>query len=199
MAPDLPTTRDDCRLVARALQVVLGKRSYAVLAVGAGVLAAVSMALSSNLAFNVHALLVGDVSLETKLLVVVFQLPVVGPAFEPVRGALLYATAAVVGATVALLVAHLGAHSAAAVWRGSGSPAGVVLGTLGIGSAAVGPAIAGVALGRTDDTGRVTSLPYEGLEVSALAAVVLLLSMYWLADCMEDAEIGGRSATVRRQ
>lgn len=190
MAIDLPTSRDDWRLVGRTVRLVLGDPRYGALAAIVGIVAAVLMAISPNLAFNVDVVLLGDLPLGTKLTAVLIQLPFFGPAFEPVRAALLYTTAAFVGVNVALLAYHLLEHQAS-VADGSGSAAGVALGTLGAGCAACGPAILAGVIGLVGGGWLLGRLPYEGLEFSALAVVVLVLSMYWLADGMRGGTIRG--------
>lgn len=189
MSLDLPTSRDDWRLVGRTVRLVLGDPRYATLAATVAIVAAVLMAIAPNLAFNVDVVLLGDLPLSTKMNAVLIQLPFFGPA-EPIRGALLYTTAAFVGANVALLAYHLLEHQVS-VAGGSGSAAGVVLGTLGAGCAACGPAILAGVIGLLGGASLLAALPYDGLEFSALAIAVLVLSMYWLADGMRGGEIRG--------
>ena len=91
---------------------------------------------------------------------------------------------------IAFVTYHLREHGLS-VKEGGGSAAGVVLGVLGAGCAACGSAILVGLLSLVGATGLLTLLPFEGLEFTALAVGVLVLSMYWLADGMRGGEIRG--------
>lgn len=187
---DLPTSRGDWRLLARTIRLVLGHPSYLAQAFAIAVLAAVAMSLTQNLQYNVDILLYGDLPLETKLEVIQVQLPFFGESFDRERGVLIYTIAALTGTNVAMLTYHVFEHDLS-VEGGSGSAAGVVLGTIGAGCAACGPGILAGVVGLVGGAGVLANLPYEGLEFSMLAVIVLVLSMYWLADGMRGGEIRG--------
>ncbi len=77
-------------------------------------------------------------------------------------------------------------------WQsGGGSAVGALLGTLGAGCAACGPAVLVGVLSLVGATGVLTLLPLEGLELTGLAAIALLLSIFWLADGMRGGMIRG--------
>lgn len=187
---DLPTSRADWRLLGRTIRLVLGGPRYLGFAMVVALLAAIAMSLTQNLQYNVDILLYGDLPLDTKLELVQLQLPFFGEAFDRNRGLLIYTIAALTGTNVAMLAYHVLEHDLS-VEGSSGSAAGVVLGTIGAGCAACGPGILAGVVGIVGGAGLLANLPYEGLEFSMLAVVVLVLSMYWLAEGMRGGEIRG--------
>lgn len=186
----LPTSRSDWRLLGRTVRLVIGHPSYAAIGLLVGALAAILMSVSQNLRFVLRVLLSDSVSLQLKYEFLTAMLPFLGPQYDATHGVLIYAIAALTGANVALLAYHLIEHDLS-VEGGSGSAAGVVLGTLGAGCAACGPGILAGIVGIVGGAGLLATLPYEGLEFSMLAVVVLVLSMFWLADGMRGGEIRG--------
>lgn len=188
--PRLPTARRDWRLMARALRLVLSIPRYAALAAVAGVVALSLFVLPTNLALVRDLVVGGSLPLADRLVVLSQLYPFVGTDYDAVQGAVLVATAALVGANVALAVYHVREHRVS-VTRGSGSLAGVVLGTLGAGCAACGGAILAGLLGVFGATGALTLLPLDGLEFALLALAVVVLSVFWLADGMRGGEIAG--------
>lgn len=188
--PSLPTSRADWRLLARTVRLVLGHPSYAAIAILAGLLAAMLMAVSLHLQFAVDVLGTDGISVQLKFGIVLSMLPFVGSQGSAIQGIALYAIAALAGASIAVLAANRIERDGQADGGGE-SAASVVVALLGAGSAACGPAmLAGVA-GILGLDGVLATLPFHGLEGSMLAAVVLVLSTYWLADGMRGAEIRG--------
>lgn len=186
----LPTSRADWRLLGRTVRLVLGQPGYLALATVVGLLAAVGMSLTQNLQFNVDILVYGDLTIRQKLAVIRVQLPFFGESFEHDRGLLIYSIAALTGTNLAMLSYHVLEHDLS-VEGGSGSAAGVMLGTIGAGCAACGPGILAGVVGIVGGAGVLATLPYEGLEFSLLAVLVLVLSMYWLAEGMRGGQIRG--------
>lgn len=186
----LPTDRADWRLLGRTVRLVLGHPTYAVLAVVVGLLAAIGMSVTGNLRFVLRVLLSDNLGIGFKVEFLVAMLPFFGPQFDVAHGLAIYAIATLTGANVALLAYHLLEHEVSVEGSG-GSAAGVVFGTLGAGCAACGPGILAGIVGLVGGAGVLANLPFEGLEFSMLAVVVLVLSMYWLAVGMRGGEIRG--------
>lgn len=80
----------------------------------------------------------------------------------------------------------------------SGGVLGVVLGTLGAGCAACGSAALAGILSLFGAGGLLTLLPLDGLEFSVLALVVLLLSIYWVAEGLRGGRVNGCPVEVGR-
>ncbi len=188
--PRLPTRAADWRLMARTLRLVLSVPGYAALAAVAAVVALSLFVLPTNLALVGDLVVGGSLPLRNRLVILADLYPFVGTDYGPVQGVVLVATAALVGANVALAVYHVREHRVS-VAKGGGSVAGVVLGTLGAGCAACGGAILAGVLGVLGVTGALTLLPLDGLEFALLALVVVALSVFWLADGMRGGEIAG--------
>ncbi|MFC7133410.1 MULTISPECIES: hypothetical protein [Salinibaculum] len=189
MSPRLPTRRADWRLLGRTLRLVLSIPTYAALAVLAAVLALSVFVFSQNVPLVSFAL-TGSLPLDGRLTILLERYPFVGTDFGPVTGLMLVAISGLTGADIAMVVYHVREHGLS-VESGGGSAVGVVLGVLGAGCAACGSAILVGVLSLVGATGLLTALPLEGLEFTLLAAVVLVLSLYWLADGMRGGEIRG--------
>lgn len=186
----LPTRRRDWRLMARTVRLVLGIPGYAALAVLAGVATLSVFVLTRNLSLIENVVLGGTLPLDARVSVLVGLYPVIGTAYTVTQSAVLIATAALVGADVALVGYHLHEHRLAAR-EGSGSLVGIVLGTLGAGCAACGSALVAGVLSLFGAGGVVTLLPLDGLEFAALSMVVLVVSIYWVAEGLRGGEIRG--------
>ena len=185
----LPTRAGDWRLLGRTIRLVLGIPAYALLGLLAAWVALSLFAFSQNLSLVSFAL---QASLPTadRLDILLGLYPFLGTSYTLVTGVLLVLIAVLVGADVALVGYHLRTHDLRAAESG-GSVVGVVLGILGAGCAACGSAILVGVLSLVGAAGLVTALPLEGLEFSLLAVVVLVLSMFWLADGMRGGAIRG--------
>ncbi|MFB6184178.1 MAG: hypothetical protein ABEI96_06440 [Haloarculaceae archaeon] len=184
----VPTTRADWRLIARTARLVLGIPRYALVAGLAWVGALSLFVFSQNLALVGFAL-GGALSITDRLSLLVSLYPFAGTAYTLASGTVLVAVATLVAVDVALAVYHLREHRLS-VEQG-GSAVGVLLGTLGAGCAACGTAVVAGLLSLVGAAGVLAVLPLEGLEFSLLAAAVLVLSIYWLADGMRGGEIDG--------
>lgn len=185
----LPTRRRDWHLVGRTVRLVLGIPAYALLSAVFAVLALTVFSLSQNLSVVSFALS-GTIPLADAVGAVLDQFPVLGPRYDLLTGSVLVLIAAMVGVNLALVTYHVREHGLAAE-GGSGSALGVLLGLLGAGCAACGSAILVGVLSLVGAAGLATALPFEGLEFSGLAVIVLFLSTYWLAEGMRGGEIRG--------
>jgi hypothetical protein len=189
--PGLPTAGADWRLMGRTARLVLGKPGYAVLALVAAFVGLTLFVLSLNPRLVGSVVLGASFPLDRRLTVLANLYPLVSEtAFTSLESALLLTTSALVGVNVALSTYHLREH-VDGPRRGSGSAVGVVLGTLGAGCAACGSAVLAGLLSLFGVAGGLTFLPLEGLEFAVAALVVLVLSLYWLADGMRGGEIRG--------
>lgn len=190
LAARLPTRRADWRLMARTMRLVVGIPVYAALAVTSAVVALSLFVLPTNLPLVGDLVVGGSLPLGSRLAILLELYPFVGTDYGLLQGGVLVLTAALVGTNVALAVYHLREHRVSLA-TGSGSLAGVVLGTLGAGCAACGGAILAGLLGVFGVSGALTLLPLDGLEFALLALAVVVLSVYWLADGMRGGEIRG--------
>jgi hypothetical protein len=185
----LPTSRADWRLLGRTLRLVLGIPTYAALAVLMSALGLTVFVFSQNLAF-VEFVLTGPLSLADRLDSLLRLYPFLGNFFELPTELVLVGVSLLVGANIAMVAYHFREHGFGVAESG-GSAVGVFLGVLGAGCAACGSAILVGVLSLFGATGLLTVLPLEGQEFSLIAALFLVLSMYWLADGMRGGEIRG--------
>lgn len=116
--------------------------------------------------------------------------PFVGGVTDPARALLTYGVAALVGTNVAVLGHHL-TRDAVGLRGGTGSALGVAIGALGAGCAACGVAVVAGILGVVGGTAALAALPWHGAELLALALVVNVLSLHWLAEGARGASVGG--------
>lgn len=196
MAVRLPTRSTDWRLMARTARLVVTIPGYAVVGVVAALFGLTLFVASLSLDLVGFAL-TGPLETSQRLEIVFNLYPFVGSEFDTLASVLLVGVALLFGVNVAMLVYHLREHDLS-VREGSGSAAGLVLGTLGAGCAACGSAIFAGLFSILSATGLVavgpvslTFLPFDGLEFTALALVALVLSIYWLADGMRGGMVNG--------
>ncbi|MEF8868612.1 MAG: hypothetical protein V5A85_08845 [Haloarculaceae archaeon] len=175
--------------MGRTVRLVLGGPGYALLALLVGLAGLSLFVLSLNTALAGFAL-AGDLAPGARLRVLLGLYPFVGSAYGPIQGGLLVLVSVLLGVDVAMATYHFRVHRVT-VEAGGASAAGVLLGTLGAGCAACGvPILLGV-LSLLGLPSAALLLPFDGLEFAALAAVVLVLSVHWLADGMRGGEIRG--------
>jgi uncharacterized membrane protein len=175
--------------MGRTARLVLSGPTYALVAVLAALSGLALFVATQNLEVAVFAL-TSDLPLANRALILLGLLPFLGTVYDPTTGAVLVVLAALIGVDVAMVTYHLREHGLARS-EGAGSAVGVVLGTLGAGCAACGTAVLAGLLSLVGAAGVVTLLPLEGLELSLLAAVVVVLSIFWLAEGMRGGEIHG--------
>ena len=185
----VPTRRRDWRLMGRTARLVLSVPGYALLG---GIVAVAALAL---FVFSLNGQLVvfavtGDLAATARIRLLVAQFPFIGPSFTTVQGLLLVGVATLTGVDVTMAVYHFREHGIS-VRKGGSSAAGVVLGTLGAGCAACGSAVLAGLLSLVGGSGLLLLLPLDGLEFALGSGVVLLLSVFWLADGMRGGEING--------
>ena len=186
----LPTTADDARLVARTVRLVNASPAYAALSAVAGFVGLNLFVVSQNLDLFTSVVVSGDLPLGARAAVLVGLYPFVGTAFTATEGVLLVAVAALFGVNFSMLTYQL-RENRVRLREGSGSVAGMALGVLGAGCAACGTAVLAGVLSIFGAAGALTVLPFDGLEFSFVALVLLVLSIYWLADGMRGGEVRG--------
>jgi hypothetical protein len=186
----LPIRPADWRLMGRTARLVLGLPAYAVFALVAALLGLTVFVVSQNLALVGDVVLGGALPLENRIAVLLGLYPFLGTSFSLVQGLALLVIAALLGIDLAMVAYHVREHGLT-IESGGGSAVGALLGTLGAGCAACGPAVLVGLLSLFGAAGALTLLPFEGLELTALAAIALLLSIYWLAEGMRGGMIRG--------
>lgn len=190
MTPDLPTRGEDWRLVGRTARLVLGVPRYAVLALAAAVVGLTLFVYTLNAGLVNALVLGGSLPVENRVGILLNLYPVISPtAYTLVETAVLLVVAGLVGVNIALVAYHLLEH--ASLRGGTGSAAGVVLGTLGAGCAACGSTVLAGLLSLFGATGLLALLPLDGLEFALASLAVLALSLYWLADGMRGGMVRG--------
>jgi hypothetical protein len=175
--------------MGRTARLVLGGPGYALLALVTGLAGLSLFVLSLNLSLAGFAL-AGDLAPGARLRILVGLYPFVGSAYDPFQGGLLVFVSLLLGVDVAMATYHFREHRVT-VEAGGASAAGVILATLGAGCAACGvPILLGI-LTLLGIPSAALLLPFDGLEFAVLAALALVLSIYWLADGMRGGEIRG--------
>lgn len=185
----LPTRRRDWRLLVRTVRLVLGIPAYAAVAVLAGA-AGLTLFVATQNPDLVAFVLTGPLAPGDRLQVFVGLYPYLGTSYGTLSDPLLVVVAALVGVDVAMLAYHVREHGLAAEDGASGT-AGVVLGVLGAGCGACGTVLLTGLLSLVGATGALALLPLEGTELTLLAVLVLVLSVYWLAEGLRGGEIRG--------
>jgi len=156
----------------------------------AGVVGLNLFVVSQNIDLFLNVVASGNLPLDARLSVLVGLYPIIGTAFTLTEGVVLFAVAVLFGVNLSMLTYQL-RENRVSVREGSGSVAGMVLGVLGAGCAACGTAVVAGVLSLVGAAGITTLLPLEGMEFSLLALVLLILSVYWLADGMRGGEVRG--------
>jgi hypothetical protein len=176
--------------MARTARLVLSVPAYALLALVAAAAALTLFVVSLNVTLVSDLVVGGTLPLENRLTILLELYPFVGTSFGAVQGALLLVVGALSGIDVAMAVYHFREHGVS-LRSGGTSVAGIVLGTLGAGCAACGSAVLLGLLSLFGVTSSLLFLPLDGLEFALGAVVVLVLSIYWLADGMRGGEVAG--------
>ena len=190
MSVRLPTRADDWRLVGRTIRLVLGIPAYAAFALVAGLVGLSVFVVTQNLTLVGDVVVGGSLPLSNRLAVLAGLYPFLGTSFSVEAGFATLVVAALLGIDLALVAYHVREHGLS-LESGGGSAVGAFLGVLGAGCAACGPAVLLAILSLVGATGVLTLLPFEGLELTAAAAIALVLSIFWIADGMRGGMIRG--------
>lgn len=197
MGVQLPTGRQDLQLVGRTIRLVLTIPTYAVIGISTAWASLTMFVLSQNRTLVSDLLIGGSLPLWDRLIILREQYPFLGTNYSTLGGIALLAVAVLSGINIALVVYHIREHNLSASGSG-GSIVGITLGLLGAGCAACGSAILLGVLSLFGASGLLLVLPLHGLELSMLAVVALLLSMYWVAEGMRGGEIQGCPIDINR-
>lgn len=190
MRVHLPTSRADWRLMGRTIRLVLGIPRYALFAVIAGIVGLSVFVLTQNPSLVGDVIVGGALPVSNRVAVLLGLYPFLGTSYGVAQGLALLLVSALLGIDLAMVAYHVREHGLS-LESGSGSALGALLGTLGAGCAACGPAVLVGILSLFGAAGALTLLPYDGLELTALAMVALVLSIFWIADGMRGGEIRG--------
>jgi hypothetical protein len=186
----LPTEGTDWRLMARTARLVLSIPTYAALAAVASVAALTLFVVSLQVTLVTDIVVGGGLPLANRLTILLELYPFVGTSFGTAQSVLLVVVGLLTGVDVSMAVYHFREHGVS-LRQGGTSAAGVLLGTLGAGCAACGSAVLLGVLSLFGVTTSLLFLPLDGLEFALGAVVVLVLSIYWLADGMRGGEVAG--------
>jgi len=186
----LPTRRADWRLVGRTVRLVLGIPAYAAFALVAGLAGLSAFVLSQNVALVGDVVVGSSLPLGNRLAVLLGLYPFLGTSYGAATGIAMLAVATLLGVDLAMVAYHAREHGLS-LRTGGGSAVGALLGMLGAGCAACGPAVLVGLLSLVGAAGAVTLLPFDGLDLSVLAALSLVLSIFWIADGMRGGVIRG--------
>lgn len=176
--------------MARTVRLVLSVPRYALLAVLFGLLGLSVFVFARNVSVLREVILFGGLPVDNRIRVLLGMYPGLGSAYTLEQTVVLVLTAALVGVDLALLTYHLLAD-AVSLRAGSGGLTGVLLGTLGGGCAACGSAVFVGILSLFGASGLLAALPLDGLEFALVAVLMLVASIYWLADGMRGGQIAG--------
>ena len=176
--------------MGRTIRLVLSRVSYALFAVVAAAVALMVFSLTQNFWFLVDVLGFEFLSLEDKLYIVLDQYPLVGTQFDLFQSLLLYTVAILTGANLTLAVYHVREHGLNLKTGGAGT-LGTIFAILGAGCAACGSAVLVGLLSLFGASSALLLLPMEGLELLVVALVLLVLSIYWLAEGRRGDQIHG--------
>ena len=193
----LPTTANDWQLVARTIRLVLSRWTYALFALVTAVVALTVFSFTQNFWFLVDVLGFEFLSFEDKVYIVLDQYPLVGTQFDQFQSFLLYLVAVLTGVNLTLAVYHLYEHGLNLRTGGAGT-VGTVFAVLGAGCAACGSAVLVGLLSLFGASSALLLLPMEGFELLLVALVLLVLSIYWLAEGMRGGEINGCPVDLAR-
>nr|WP_321168874.1 hypothetical protein [Halorubrum sp. CBA1125] len=172
------------------MRLVLSIPQYTVLSLIYAIFGLSLFVLSRNVAVLRQIVIGGDLPLATRGVVLLELYPFIGTAYTALQGAVLVMTAVLIGTNLSVATYHFREHGLS-LGQGSGSVGGIGLGLLGAGCAACGSAVLGGLLSIAGASSFLLALPLDGFEFSVLAMLVLLLSLYWLAEGMRGGEIGG--------
>ncbi|XGI83200.1 hypothetical protein ACEU6E_07915 [Halorutilales archaeon Cl-col2-1] len=190
MSLTVPKRKDDFRLMARTARLVLSIPAYAVLAAVAGFVGLNVLVISQNMALFLDTVVTGSLPLGARLGILQGLYPFVSPSYPFVMSTFIVGVAGLFGVNLSMLAYHF-KENGVSVREGSGSAVGLFLGVLGAGCAACGTAVLAGILSVFGVVGGLAFLPFDGVEFSVLAALALLVSVYWIADGMRGGEVAG--------
>lgn len=186
----VPTDRTDVRMTVSTVGELLRDVRYALAAVLGAAVALLFVVFAQNPNVFVDVVLFSSFPLSTRIEVIWGLLPLVSPAYTLVTTAVVAFVAAIIGINVALM-AYMFTAGGGGVKESSGSTVGAVLATFGVGCTACGLPVIGelaIIFGFAGAVGSIGFLPFGGNEFTALAVLVLVLSMYWIVRNINEDE-----------
>jgi len=186
----LPTTVGDWRRMGRTVRLVLSRWTYALFVVVVTVLALTVFSLTQNFWFLVDVLGFEFLSVEDRVYIALDQFPLVGTQFDQIQSLLLYTVAILTGVNLTLAVYHVREHGLDLRTGGAGT-LGTIFTVLGAGCAACGSAMLVGLLSLFGASSALLVLPLKGVEMLVVALVLLVLSIYWLAEGLRGGVIHG--------
>lgn len=177
MTRRLPTTRADWRRVASAMGEILRRPQSLLLALSVGVIALAAFSLAQQWKFVLDVLRLPGLAPRARAVVLLDRFPVVGSAYEPLRGWLLVAVSVETGVLVALLDRAM-RQARLAPNQGAAGTAGVAFGALGAGCAACGTTLLAGVLSAFGLSSVLVLLPWEGVELLVLGVLGMLVSIH---------------------
>lgn len=190
MGARIPTGADDLRLMARTVRLVVSVPVYAFIGIVAGFVAVTGFVLTQNLSLVTDTVIGSSLPVSNRLVILSEIYPFVGNFYSTPAAVAMSVLAVLVGVNIALVTYHFREHEVSASGSG-GSVMGIGLGVLGAGCAACGSALLFGLLSLFGAGSLVFLLPFDGLEVTVLAATALLLSTYWIAEGMRGGKVEG--------
>lgn len=156
---------------------VLRRPPSLLLALSIGVVALAAFSLAQQWEFVLDVLRIPGVAPAERAVVLLDRFPVVGSAYEPLRGWLLVTVSAETGILVALLHRAM-RETRLAANQGTAGTAGIALGTLGAGCAACGTTVLAGVLSAFGLSSVLVLLPWEGIELLVLGVLGMLVSIH---------------------
>lgn len=177
MTRRVPTSPVDWRRMAWGVRSVLSHPRRLVLALLVGFVVLTLLSVAQEWRFVVDILGLPHLSVRERAAIILDRYPVVGTAYEPLRGWLLVSISAEMG-VIAALVSQQEVRLSLSESQGVAGTAGVVFGAFGAGCAACGATILAGILSAFGMTGLLVVLPWHGVEFLALGALGLLVSLH---------------------
>lgn len=154
-----------------------------------GAVALTAFSLAQQWEFVLDVLRIPGVQPSERAVVLLDRFPVVGSAYEPLRGWLLVAVSTETGILVALLHRAM-RETRLAPNRGAAGTAGLALGTLGAGCAACGTTVLAGVLSAFGLSSVLVLLPWEGIELLVVGVLGLLVSIHHVSASLARSSCG---------
>lgn len=179
--------------MASAVSALLRRPRSLLLALSIGVVALAAFSLAQQWEFVLDVLRLPGIAPSERAVVLLDRLPVVGSAYEPLRGWLLVAVSAETGVLVALLHRAM-EQTRLAPNQGAAGTAGIALGTLGAGCAACGTTVLSGVLSAFGLSSVLVLLPWEGTELLVVGVLGMLVSIHHVSASLARSSCGLEAA-----
>lgn len=189
MTRRIPTTAADWRRMASAVSGLLRRPRSLLLALSIGTVALAAFSLAQQWEFVLDVLRLPGIAPSERAVVLIDRLPVVGSAYEPLRGWLLVAVSAEMGILVALLHRAM-EQSRLTPNQGAAGTAWFAFGTLGAGCAACGTTVLAGVLSAFGLSSVLVLLPWEGTELLVVGVLGMLVSIHHVSASLARSSCG---------